>query len=182
MKSVNLPEIKMTSPRLDLESAFRRYVEDFREHGERKHGKYLGISHDQYVEYIDALDTRSRGVKQNERPGGVPTTTFWFATRNNEIAGMIRIRHELDDFFSEEGGHIGYDVAPSFRNEGIASYMLSAAVIYSRERLALGSVLVTCDEDNDASRRVIEKNGGVCTSRRISNRSGKPILHYQIRT
>jgi 2-isopropylmalate synthase len=35
---------------------------------------------------------------------------------SNEILGTIRIRHELDVFFREEGGDIGYDVAPSFRN------------------------------------------------------------------
>jgi len=46
--------------------------------------------------------------------------------------------------------------------------------------MGLSRVLVTCDEDNLASRRVIEKNGGELASRGISERTGKPVLRYWI--
>jgi len=39
--------------------------------------------------------------------------------------------------------------------------MLAAAVIYCRDALGITQILVTCDQSNAASRRVIEANGGV---------------------
>jgi len=42
--------------------------------------------------------------------------------------------------------------------------------------MGLSRVLVTCDEDNPPSRRVIEKNGGKLANRGTSERTGKPIL------
>ena len=39
--------------------------------------------------------------------------------------------------------------------------MLAAAVVYCRNTLGITRILVTCDQFNAASRRVIESNGGV---------------------
>ncbi len=58
------------------------------------------------------------------------------------------------------GGHIGYDVRPSARRRGHATAML-AAVLARVQAMDVDPVLVTCDLDNVASRRVIESNGGV---------------------
>ena len=77
-----------------------------------------------------------------------------------EVVGFIAIRHSLNEFLLEQGGHIGYSVRPSRRRQGHASRALALA----RERaaeLGIERALVTCDEDNDASRRTIERNGGV---------------------
>ncbi|WP_019413774.1 GNAT family N-acetyltransferase [Paenisporosarcina sp. TG20] len=58
------------------------------------------------------------------------------------------------------GGHIGYGIRPSERNKGYASYLLKEALIKCKE-LHMGQVLVTCDEDNIGSAKVILNNGGV---------------------
>jgi predicted acetyltransferase len=63
------------------------------------------------------------------------------------------------------GGHIGYDVRPSARRRGHATAMLRAALPVARG-LGIESALVTCDEDNVASRKVIEANGGVFEDQR----------------
>jgi predicted acetyltransferase len=69
------------------------------------------------------------------------------------------IRHELTPQLRAEGGHIGYHVVPRHRRRGHATAMLAGALGWCRG-LGLKKVLVTCDETNTGSRRVIEANGG----------------------
>ena len=57
-------------------------------------------------------------------------------------------------------GHIGYSVRPSARRQGHATAALRRSLKVARERLGLERVLVTCAEDNPASRTVIEACGG----------------------
>ncbi|OEV02744.1 GNAT family N-acetyltransferase [Streptomyces oceani] len=98
------------------------------------------------------------------RDGFVRCTTLWYLEAANYL-GRIAIRHELNDFLRDYGGHIGYDVRPAARRRGHATAMLRAALPRARY-LGLGSVLVTCDTDNIASRRVIENCGGLLEDRR----------------
>lgn len=94
----------------------------------------------------------------------VASSYFWITAGDggpdDEVIGFLNLRHTLNDFLLEEGGHIGYSVRPSARRRGHASAALGLAL---REAAGLGidRVLVTCDEDNEPSRRTIEANGGV---------------------
>lgn len=91
-------------------------------------------------------------------PGWVPNTTFWWV-EGKEYLGRIAIRHQLTDSLREAGGHIGYDVRASARNHGHASAMLRAALTVCAS-MGIERALLTCDVENIASRRVIERNGG----------------------
>jgi predicted acetyltransferase len=88
----------------------------------------------------------------------VPATHLW-AVAEEQFVGRISIRHELNDALRVEGGHIGYDTVPSFRGRGVATEMLRQALPVARA-LGLAAVLLTCDDTNAASIRVIESNGG----------------------
>lgn len=101
------------------------------------------------------------------RPGRVPATAL-LALRSSDgrLVGMINIRHILNDFLLNFGGHIGYSVRASERRKGYAGEMLRQALAYCREELALDKVLVTCDKDNEASRRTILSQGGVLEDER----------------
>ncbi len=94
----------------------------------------------------------------------VPSSYFWITEGDggpdDEVVGFLNLRHVLNDFLLQEGGHIGYSVKPSARKRGHASAALGLAVAVAAD-LGIGRVLVTCEEDNDASRRTIESNGGV---------------------
>jgi len=98
----------------------------------------------------------------------VPATQFVAKTNDGQIVGMIQIRHELTEFLLNYGGHIGYSVRPDFRQKGIASWMLESVLPYCKT-LGIHSVLITCLEDNEASRRTILKNGGIYEDTRISD-------------
>ncbi|MGB3827464.1 MAG: GNAT family N-acetyltransferase [Ornithinimicrobium sp.] len=76
------------------------------------------------------------------------------------VVGRVSIRHSLTPVLFEIGGHVGYAVRPAFRGRGYATAMLRLSVLRLAE-LGVDEVLVTCDEDNTASRRTIERCGGV---------------------
>lgn len=88
----------------------------------------------------------------------VPKTHLWAVT-DDQLVGRISLHHELNDALRASGGHIGYDTVPSFRGRGVATEMLRQALPVARA-LGLTEVLLTCDDTNAASIRVIEKNGG----------------------
>ncbi|HEX6454470.1 MAG TPA: GNAT family N-acetyltransferase, partial [Trebonia sp.] len=101
----------------------------------------------------DALEESPRG------PGFVPATMLWWVD-GEKYLGRLTIRHRLTPRLLEIGGHIGYDIRSSARRRGHATSMLAAALPLARE-LRIDPALITCDEDNIASRKVIEANGGV---------------------
>jgi predicted acetyltransferase len=107
------------------------------------------------------------------RPTGWVTGTYlWMVddtTAGPEVVGRISLRHELTPWLLEVGGHIGYAVRPSARRRGHATRALGLMLPVAAER-GLDRVLVTCDLDNEGSRRVIEANRGVLEDVRGSKR------------
>lgn len=92
-------------------------------------------------------------------PGRVHATNWWIV-EDTTYLGAIQLRHHLNDFLLEVGGHIGYGIRPSARRRGYASWALGAVLPEARA-LGIDRVLITCDDDNIASALTIERNGGV---------------------
>ena len=116
---------------------------------------------------FDAYTQRLRdlALPETQRPEGiVPMTTLWWV-EGDEYLGGLSIRHELTDSLRELGGHIGYTVRPSARRQGHAAAILAAALPIARG-LGIDPALLTCDVDNEGSRRVIESNGGILEDQR----------------
>ena len=100
-----------------------------------------------------------RAEETAEPPEGwVRSSTFWWVDGSSYL-GRIAVRHELNDHLREVGGHIGYDVRPSARRRGHATAMLRGVIPHART-LGVEPALVTCDDDNLGSIRVIETCGG----------------------
>jgi len=111
--------------------------------------------------------------------GYVPGTKYFLLEEGNpKILGVIDIRHSLNDHLLNRGGHIGYAVAPSERRKGYAMQQLRLALEICRD-MGLSPVLITCDQDNIASAKVIQKNGGVLEDERMSV-EGKVFQRYWI--
>jgi predicted acetyltransferase len=92
---------------------------------------------------------------------------------NGELVGRASLRFELNEFFAERGGHVGYAVAPTQRRNGYATEILRQSLVLLRAE-GVERVLVTCGSDNVASARTIERNGGVYEST-VSPVPGDPM-------
>ncbi len=102
--------------------------------------------------------------------GYVPSTTLWLvAPERNAFIGEINIRHRLTPALLRYAGHIGYEIRWSQCGKGYGTAMLALALAYADSALGLKRVLITCDDDNLASARVIEKNGGVLENRVVNH-------------
>jgi predicted acetyltransferase len=110
------------------------------------------ITEDSFKEYVQKLLDNQRG--KNLPKGYVPATTYWLV-KNEEWLGEINIRHKITPW-----GHIGYVIRPSVRGKGIGTKMLQLALLKARQ-ITLKKILITCDNKNNASIKIIEKNGGV---------------------
>lgn len=110
-----------------------------------------------FADYVNALEDQEVG--RNLRKGFVPDTNL-FAFIDGQIIGRVSIRHYLNDFLLNTGGHIGYGVTAPHRKKGYATEMLKGALVIAKN-LGIERALITCDETNIGSVKVIEKNGGV---------------------
>ena len=91
----------------------------------------------------------------------VPDSTFFcLDTDRNIFVGAVNIRHCLNDGLLKSGGHIGDGIRPSERGKGLGTAMIALA-LEECDKLGIKDVLMCCDDDNIASARTIEKNGGV---------------------
>ena len=100
-------------------------------------------------------ELKKRSCEDTVPKGLVPSSTYLAVReKDNYIVGMIDIRHYLNKYLTQVGGNIGYSVRKTERNKGYAKQMLKLALEKCKE-LKIKKVLITCDEDNIASEKVI---------------------------
>ena len=104
-------------------------------------------------DWLEELKKRSSEATVPE--GLVPSSTYLgVREKENYIVGMIDIRHYLNEYLTQVGGNIGYSVRKTERNKGYAKQMFKLA-LEKCKGLKIKKVLITCDEDNIASEKVI---------------------------
>ena len=173
------PPLKLVEPAYDHRKAFLATVADYQMAGESRYRPLQEAFRGDFRGYVRHLRLMARGV--GLKPGWVPYTVFWSVKPGLPlIIGELHIGHWLVPASEKEGGHIGYTIAPSMRGKGFGTQQLALGLVKARTFFDLDRVLVTCDTDNVASARVIQKNGGVLENEVISDRSGKPVSRYWI--
>ncbi|MFT3761381.1 MAG: GNAT family N-acetyltransferase [Pseudoxanthomonas sp.] len=173
------PDLELRLPRLDEEAEF------LRAHRATTPGYPTFLHyHDEgmpFAAYLQRLREQRLGI-------GLPTprhvpSTFLFAFDGARIVGRVSIRHRLNDALERIGGHVGYAVVPEFRGRGYATAILAKAVAIARDEFGIARILVTCEEGNLASIKVIERNGGVLDDSvpdGVSNEASPPHRRYWI--
>jgi predicted acetyltransferase len=132
--------------------------------GVHQAGAGLGLAHDLDVDTSSGFSAWLERLRRESDTSVAPEdgkvhATYWWIVEGNTYLGAITLRHDLNDFLREVGGHVGFGVRPSARRRGLARWALRAVLPRARS-LGLERVLVTCDDDNVASARTIEANGG----------------------
>ena len=103
-------------------------------------------------------------------------TTYVLADDSNHIYGLINLRHELKGQLMEVGGHIGYGIRPSERKKGYATLQLKL-ILDKLKELNINQALITCRENNIASKKTMEKFIGKKDTLVPSNHEG--IMEYR---
>lgn len=138
--------------------------------------KVYQFEENDFEAFLERLEMNRAG--ENLPPEGVRGNTY-FLLANDEFAGMGFLRRELNEKLAIYGGHIGYDVRPSARKQGIGTIILRLTLEKARG-FGLKRVFLTCDTDNIGSVKIIEKNGGRLENKLFYEPTGKLISQYWI--
>ena len=138
------------------------YKDEFDNNNEILHGTAGLGKAENFEEWLKAIVDNS--FEETVRQGFVPSSTY-LAVRveDDKLLGMIDIRHRLNEYLFNFGGHIGYSIRKSERRKGYATSMLNAILPYCRE-IGLDKLLITCIDGNIGSEKTIRNNGGVYES------------------
>ncbi|MCC0097102.1 GNAT family N-acetyltransferase [Streptomyces flavotricini] len=155
-----MPELVFPSSRLHAS-----WLEAREEWGPDAHMAGAGLGYDDDVDSpagFAAWTERLRGYGDRTRPveQGSVHATYWWIAEGDTYLGAIDLRHYLNGFLLDAGGHIGYGIRPSARRRGLAGWALGS-VLYEARLLGMDRVLLTCDPGNTGSVRTIERGGGV---------------------
>jgi predicted acetyltransferase len=107
-----------------------------------------------FDEFIETVQARAT----DPMPGYVPQTDYWLIVAEQYV-GSASIRHHLTDALLKYGGHIGYRIRPTYRRQGYGTLQCKLAIEKAHE-LGIQRILITCDDDNLGSSKIIEANGG----------------------
>lgn len=117
-----------------------------------------------FEKIIEAFDNdieqylKSQNDKRNKHnivEGFVASTTFLLFD-DDSFVGVFDLRHELNDSLRQRGGHIAYHILPSQRQKGYAKAGLRLVLEYAKQNFALEKVLLTCNDNNKISYKVMK--------------------------
>jgi len=117
-----------------------------------------GIEKLPFDEWLEKVRAKHEG--ENLPKGYVPSTNL-LCLYEGRLVGIVDIRHHLNERLLAAGGHIGYTVHKAERRKGFGKAVLQASAAYAKKHFGITTVLVTCHENNEASRRTIKACGGV---------------------
>ena len=150
--------IELVKPSEEYKESFIEAMREFQSEGQERYMKLnLSELESDFEQFLGEIDDREKGINLLE--GRVPSSEFWVLD-GNEFIGGVYIRHKLNETLLKKGGHIGYHMRPTKRKMGYGTQALRLALPIAKN-LGIQRVLITCDDDNLGSMKIIEKNGGI---------------------
>jgi predicted acetyltransferase len=152
-----MKDVSLVAPHENLREAFEDFQAEFPDRALETITGIGSMGFSSFSEAVVLCGAHKKGEALQE--GLVPASTYWLM-KKGRMLGSINLRHELNDFLRNVGGHVGYSIRPSERGKGYGYCMLRLLFEEARN-LNLKKLLITCNAENAASRALIEKAGGV---------------------
>ena len=156
---------------------------------------------DQYKEaYLLALDAANKGIIKRKnmsfknpdevdvvqmardasdetklKPGWVKAYKF-MAVEDGKFIGMINVRESVTEELARYGGHIGYAVNPKYWNKGYGTKILGLVLSKYKHLIKDDKIIITCDDTNIGSAKIIEANGGILIDKVENEENGEKFL------
>jgi predicted acetyltransferase len=150
-------KLTLVRPTLEFKSKALDYRQEHFDNNEMViNGSELLDKTDSYEEWLKSVTDNTSPDTVN--PNWVVTDTFFAVDENENIIGIIDLRHTLNDFL-KDFGNSGYSVRPSERRKGYATEMLRQILLIAKQA-GLQEVYLSVERDNEPSVKTIIKNGG----------------------
>lgn len=107
----------------------------------------------------DIVQTFMDNRDQSKLPSYYVPSYDYFAVDDDKFIGVIHIRIRLTENLLKYGGHIGYGV--KYWKMGYGKEILKLALQEYKDLIEEDKILITCDDDNIGSYKIIEANGGI---------------------
>ncbi|WP_160680459.1 GNAT family N-acetyltransferase [Clostridium sp. C8-1-8] len=167
-----MEKLFLSEPSKTYEESFKKYALSYKEAKEDYYFEKYGKALENFDEYMNNQIKFSKGIDIPK--GYVTTSTFWLIC-GRAVVGVVRIRHEE----LESAGHIGYDIAPCYREKGYGSEILKLA-IEKAHQIGIVEPIVTCNIDNVASRKIIEKNNGKLLGQIFDEEGNEYLFKFKV--
>lgn len=169
-------DLVLVEPVKELEEQAIEYRQEYFEYNEKHINGSCGfIHHSDYDEWLKKVNEAKNADTSFIK---VPATTYFSIRKSdNKIVGTIQLRHCLTEELEKHGGHIGYGIRPSERKKGYGTQQLALTLEKAKE-LQISRVMISCDKDNAASRKVAINNGGVLEWEGFDEEDGEIQIYW----
>jgi len=176
-------EIMLVFPTLEYEKQAKELIEETIRLDNDNPDKWAGFSRlNEFENYKEWIQRLINELDKNKLAPGRVTATTYFTVRksDNRILGIINIRHELNDYLRNYGGHIGYSIRPTERRKGYGNKQLRLA-LEKCINLGIKNVLITCRQRNIGSAKTIESCNGKLENVVFHETEGENFQRYWIK-
>ena len=172
-----MDELELITPTVEYKEQVERYKKDMIESGSSMDG-CGDLRKDDFETWLQKNNDWREG---KNLPAGYVSSTQYICIRksDNKLIGMFQIRHKLNDFLLNYGGHCGDSIAVDERRKGYGKKLLALGLKKCKE-LGIDKVLLSCKDTNIASRKCILANGGQYEDTRTLEREGINLERYWV--
>ena len=154
VNSVNSNDFILKEPTALDKNIVMEYRQECLDAGLLKGVGFLLGTVDTFEEWFDIVQKRKNSPD-------IQTKYLFIRKSDNKLIGILNIRHSLNDpLLLKYNGNIGSSIRPSERRKGYGSEVLKLGINICKN-LNIQSILLICGENNIASKKIIEKCGGV---------------------
>lgn len=173
-----MENLKLSLPNTEDEEIIMNYREEFIKNGEADiPGSGRLGNFESFGNWYAKIQKNSK--KETVEEGIIPTTVFLVKRiEDDQLVGMMDIRHYLNEYLLNRGGHIGASIRKSERRKGYSTKTLQLA-LKECKKIGINKVRIGCYKSNTGSVKSILQNGGMLDDE-VDEGNGNIVQRYWI--